>query len=44
MIPDVKAGDSVWWHSDMIRSVAPVQNQKGRGKLNAAGRRGLGLA
>jgi hypothetical protein len=24
-IPDVRAGDSVWWHCDMIHSVAPVQ-------------------
>ena len=28
-IPDVKAGDSVWWHCDMIHAVAPVKNQKG---------------
>ncbi len=32
-IPDVKAGDSVWWHHDMIHSVAPVQNQKGWGNV-----------
>jgi hypothetical protein len=32
-IPDVKAGDSVWWHADMIHSVAPVQNQKGWGNV-----------
>src|SRR4051794_4253314 len=32
-IPDVKAGDSVWWHCDMIHSVAPVQNQKGWGNV-----------
>jgi len=32
-IPDVKAGDSVWWHSDMIHSVAPVTNQKGWGNV-----------
>ena len=32
-IPDVKAGDSVWWHSDMIHSVAPVQSQKGWGNV-----------
>jgi hypothetical protein len=28
-IPDVRAGDSVWWHCDMIHSVAPVANQQG---------------
>jgi hypothetical protein len=32
-IPDVKAGDSVWWHCDMIHSVAPVQDQKGWGNV-----------
>ena len=32
-IPDVKAGDSVWWHCDMIHGVAPVQNQKGWGNV-----------
>jgi hypothetical protein len=32
-IPDVKAGDSVWWHCDMIHAVAPVQNQKGWGNV-----------
>jgi hypothetical protein len=32
-IPDVKAGDSVWWHSDMIHSVAPVTNQQGWGNV-----------
>jgi hypothetical protein len=32
-IPDVQAGDSVWWHCDMIHSVAPVQNQKGWGNV-----------
>jgi len=32
-IPDVRAGDSVWWHCDMIHSVAPVQNQKGWGNV-----------
>src|SRR4051812_42747624 len=28
-IPDVKAGDSVWWHADMIHGVDPVTDQKG---------------
>ncbi|MDR6863779.1 DUF1479 domain-containing protein [Phycicoccus sp. 3266] len=32
-IPDVKAGDSVWWHCDMVHSVAPVQDQKGWGNV-----------
>jgi hypothetical protein len=32
-IPDVRAGDSVWWHCDMIHSVAPVTNQKGWGNV-----------
>jgi hypothetical protein len=32
-IPDVKAGDSVWWHADMIHSVAPVIDQKGWGNV-----------
>jgi hypothetical protein len=32
-IPDVYAGDSVWWHCDMIHSVAPVTNQKGWGNV-----------
>jgi hypothetical protein len=32
-IPDVKAGDSVWWHADMIHSVAPVTDQQGWGNV-----------
>lgn len=32
-IPDVKAGDSVWWHCDMIHSVAPIENQQGWGNV-----------
>src|SRR4051795_3961955 len=32
-IPDVRAGDSVWWHCDMIHSVAPVRNQQGWGNV-----------
>jgi hypothetical protein len=32
-IPDVQAGDSVWWHCDMIHSVAPVRNQRGWGNV-----------
>ena len=32
-IPDVRAGDSVWWHCDMIHSVAPVADQQGWGNV-----------
>jgi Protein of unknown function (DUF1479) len=32
-IPDVQAGDSAWWHCDMIHSVAPVHNQQGWGNV-----------
>ena len=32
-IPDVTAGDSVWWHCDMIHSVAPVTDQQGWGNV-----------
>lgn len=32
-IPDVQAGDSVWWHCDVIHGVAPVQDQKGWGNV-----------
>jgi len=32
-IPDVRAGDSVWWHCDMIHGVAPVRDQKGWGNV-----------
>ena len=32
-IPDVRAGDSVWWHCDMIHSVAPVESQRGWGNV-----------
>ena len=32
-IPDVQAGDSVWWHCDMIHSVAPVTSQRGWGNV-----------
>lgn len=32
-IPNVQPGDSVWWHCDMIHSVAPVQNQQGWGNV-----------
>jgi hypothetical protein len=30
-IPALEAGDSVWWHCDVIHSVAPVDNQQGWG-------------
>jgi hypothetical protein len=32
-IPDVQFGDTVWWHCDMIHSVAPVENQAGWGNV-----------
>jgi hypothetical protein len=32
-IPDVTAGDTVWWHCDLIHSVAPVQDQRGWGNV-----------
>lgn len=32
-IPDVQAGDSVWWHCDLIHSVAAVENQQGWGNV-----------
>ncbi|NWB84186.1 DUF1479 domain-containing protein [Pseudomonas gingeri] len=32
-IPDVQAGDSVWWHCDVIHSVAPVEDQEGWGNV-----------
>ena len=32
-IPDVRAGDSVWWHADVIHGVAPVDGQEGWGNV-----------
>lgn len=32
-IPNVEAGDSVWWHCDLIHAVAPVKNQRGWGNV-----------
>lgn len=32
-IPAVEAGDSVWWHCDVIHSVAPVEDQQGWGNV-----------
>jgi hypothetical protein len=32
-VPDVQAGDTVWWHCDMIHSVAPVTDQQGWGNV-----------
>jgi hypothetical protein len=32
-IPNVQFGDTVWWHCDMIHSVAPVENQQGWGNV-----------
>jgi len=32
-IPALEAGDSVWWHCDVIHSVAEVDNQQGWGNV-----------
>jgi hypothetical protein len=32
-IPDVRAGDSVWWHCDLVHGVAPVRDQRGWGNV-----------
>ena len=32
-IPDVEPGDTVWWHCDMIHSVAPIAGQQGWGNV-----------
>lgn len=32
-IPSLQAGDSVWWHCDVIHSVAPVTDQQGWGNV-----------
>ncbi len=32
-IPALEAGDSVWWHCDVIHAVAPVENQQGWGNV-----------
>ncbi|MCS3429572.1 DUF1479 domain-containing protein [Klebsiella sp. BIGb0407] len=32
-VPAIEAGDSVWWHCDVIHSVAPVQDQQGFGNV-----------
>lgn len=32
-IPDVQAGDTVWWHCDLIHSVASVEEQVGWGNV-----------
>lgn len=32
-IPALDAGDSVWWHCDVIHSVAPVNDQQGWGNV-----------
>lgn len=33
VIPDVEAGDSVWWHCDMVHAVEDVTNQEGWGNV-----------
>jgi Protein of unknown function (DUF1479) len=32
-IPDVSAGDTVWWHADVVHGVAPVEDQQGWGNV-----------
>ena len=32
-IPELQAGDSVWWHCDVVHAVAPVENQQGWGNV-----------
>jgi hypothetical protein len=32
-IPDVHPGDTVWWHCDLVHSVAPVADQQGWGNV-----------
>jgi hypothetical protein len=32
-IPNVEAGDTVWWHCDLIHAVAPVIDQQGWGNV-----------
>jgi Protein of unknown function (DUF1479) len=32
-IPDIRAGDSVWWHCDLVHGVAPVVDQQGWGNV-----------
>jgi Protein of unknown function (DUF1479) len=32
-IPDVRAGDSAWWHCDLPHAVAPVTDQRGWGNV-----------
>ena len=38
-IPDVRAGDSVWWHCDMVHSVAPGRRPAGMGQRDVHPRR-----
>jgi hypothetical protein len=33
LIPDLRAGDSVWWRCDLIHGVNPVENQQGWGNV-----------
>lgn len=32
-LPDIEAGDSVWWHCDLVHGVAPVVDQQGWGNV-----------
>ncbi|MEV0947410.1 DUF1479 domain-containing protein [Rhodococcus sp. NPDC049939] len=33
VIPDLRPGDSVWWHCDLIHAVQSVENQQGWGNV-----------
>ncbi len=37
-IPSARAGDSVWWHCDLVHGVAPVFDQQGWGNVMYIGR------
>lgn len=32
-IPNLQAGDSVWWHADIVHAVDPVEDQQGWGNV-----------
>ncbi len=33
VIPDIRPGDSVWWHCDVVHAVRPVADQQGWGNV-----------
>lgn len=33
LIPNIQAGDSVWWHCDIIHGVERIKNQQGWGNV-----------